>query len=61
MVAESVDACRLGMEKVQLEIEERQPILTIRDAIEKFIQGDVARIGHGDVDLALETRLGHSG
>ena len=43
VVAESVDACRLGMEKVQLEIEERQPILTIRDAIEKIHSKETSR------------------
>ena len=54
VVAESVEACRLGAAAVELDIEELEPVLTIRDAIEKdSFQGEVARIGHGDVDAAL--------
>ncbi len=63
VVAESVDACRVGASKVHIDIEESEPILSIQDAIEKdSFQGDVARIGHGDVDRALnESEIRFSG
>jgi xanthine dehydrogenase large subunit len=56
VIAETEEAARLGAEKVLVEYEKLEPILTIEKAIElNSFHSDTLRIARGDTSAALET------